>query len=62
MPSKNLPVYEQARLVAHMLDNDPVLAAQLKEYLSPARLVELLDIPFEQIDITSPERTDVYRV
>ena len=30
--------------IARALDRDPVAAAQVKEYLTPARLCELLDL------------------
>jgi hypothetical protein len=38
------PPYIQAREIARALDSDPVVAAQVKEYLTPKRICELLDL------------------
>jgi hypothetical protein len=34
--------------IARALESDPVAAAQVKEYLTPARLCELLDLDMSQ--------------
>jgi hypothetical protein len=34
--------------IARALESDPVAAAQVKEYLTPARLCELLDLNMSQ--------------
>jgi len=34
--------------IARALEQDPVAAAQVKEYLTPARLCELLDLDMSQ--------------
>lgn len=34
----------QARDIATLIDNDPIMASQIKEFIRPERLLELLDI------------------
>lgn len=41
--------------VAAQLDNDPVMAAQIKEHLSDERLRKLLDLPSPVEDLTDEE-------
>lgn len=38
-----------AQQVAALLESDPIAAAQVKEHLKPQRLLELLDLPVEDI-------------
>lgn len=38
-----------ARKLADILDKDPVMAAQLKENIAVQRLLELLDLPVEDV-------------
>lgn len=41
--------FEVARQLADIIDKDPVMAAQLKENIAVQRLLELLDLPKEQV-------------
>jgi hypothetical protein len=39
-----------SRQLANLLDMDPVAARQVKEHLSPERILQLLDLPLEDIE------------
>ena len=44
-------LHRDAKLVANMLENDPIMASQVTDYIKPERLIELLGI-------TAPESED----
>ncbi len=48
MISDTHPLY-QAQLIAQYLDNDPILARQVKEHISEERLLELFEIKPEVV-------------
>lgn len=39
-----------SKLLANLLDTDPVAAAQIKEHLKPERILELLDLPAAELE------------
>lgn len=43
-----------AREIARILDNDPIMARQIREYLSEERLLEILEIEAEIIEKQAP--------
>ena len=44
-----------AQKIARLLDSDPVAARQVQEYLTPERLIELLEIPAPTFDEAARE-------
>lgn len=48
-------VIEMAKHIADILDGDPVMARQVKEHISPARLLEILEIEAPEPEVEQVE-------